>query len=559
MKRIISVIFVLLMSFVMSVSVSAKDTQIDRMIIDVHLDQRGNAYVKETWNMYVDEGSEVYKVLDNMDESLVRNLHVVDDQGMSYQYIDDWNVDLDKKDKDGKCGIIKDGNRYELCFGIGDYGQRTYSFEYQITHFVKQYDDVQGLNYAFFSDMDLNVNYAKVTLSSEYSFDKGNSQIWAFGYRGKVYYQDGDVILESDSSIGHDGQMQLLMRVDEGMFQGALKKHGDFQKILNLALKDSDYDEKSYDQGEYYNAYEYDHSVNGYLIGGIVSSVVLCSGLAISYGLKSSSMKKRRFEDNEELDLLSVQPYSMIPCEGDLFEIYFLAKNAHLIDEQNKGGLIGAILLKWIYSGWLTFEKKDKKGILKWESEKYEIDFHQTIQSHNELEMRLYGFIKEASGKNVILEDDEFELWCSSHYNQLQQWFTDVEEYIKNKYQEEGLIVEEEITDKWFFKTLHRKREVWSNVIKCKMKDVASLQQFLKNHFKELDEKQWEDYYMYASLLDVCDELKAYINMDIYPMFYTAYTLHHMSIDSYSSSVNSSSSVSGGGGGFSGGGGGGIR
>lgn len=558
MKKVVSIFFVLAMSFIMIKPVFARNTEIDRMIIDVYLDRQGNAYVKETWNMYVDEGSEIYKVLDHMEESYVKNLSVTDDKGYVYQYNDDWDIDLDKEEKDGKCGIIKDGDRYEICFGIGDYGQRTYSFEYQITHFIKQYDQVQGLNYAFFSDMDLNINYAKVTLSNEEAFNEENSQIWAFGYQGKVYYQDGCVVLESDGSIAQDGQMQLLMKINDGMFQGAFKQQGDFQKILERALKNSEYDEQSYDQGDYYKAYEYDDSVNGYLIGGVAMIILLSSGLTISYGVKSSSMKKKRYEDDEELDLLSVQPSSLIPCFGDLFEIYFLAKEAHLIDEENKGGLISALLLKWIKEGTLTFERRENKGFFKWNNEKYEIDFHSTMMSSNELEVRLYHFMKEASGKNMILEDHEFEMWCSSHYEQLQQWFQDVETSIKNKYYKEGLIREEEVTDRWLIQTLHRKREVWSHIIKDQIRSVVALQLFLKTCFDELDEKQWEDYYIYVSLLDTCDELKETVNMDIYPMFYTMYTLHHMAIDSYHSSMNSSSSVSGGGG-FSGGGGGGVR
>ena len=120
------------------------------------------------------------------------------------------------------------------------------------------------------------------------------------------------------------------------------------------------------------------------------------------------------------------------------------------------------------------------------------------------------------------------------------------------------MIREEEVTDRWLIQTLHRKREVWSHIIKDQIRSVVALQLFLKTCFDELDEKQWEDYYIYVSLLDTCDELKETVNMDIYPMFYTMYTLHHMAIDSYHSSMNSSSSVSGGGG-FSGGGGGGVR
>ena len=106
--------------------------------------------------------TEIYKVFDNMGDSHISNFNVVDDQGKRYQNIGEWDVDLDKEDKDGKCGMIQDGDRYELCFGIGEYGRRTYTFEYDIANFVQQYQDTQGFNYAFFSEMELEPHMSRL-------------------------------------------------------------------------------------------------------------------------------------------------------------------------------------------------------------------------------------------------------------------------------------------------------------------------------------------------------------------------------------------------------------
>ena len=51
-----------------------------------------------------------------------------------------------------------------------------------MTHFVKQYQDNQGLNYAFFSDMDISIEHALITVASPHPFNEDTALIWAFGY-----------------------------------------------------------------------------------------------------------------------------------------------------------------------------------------------------------------------------------------------------------------------------------------------------------------------------------------------------------------------------------------
>ena len=136
MKKKICLIFSLLLILIPSLSslVYGADTHLNDISIHTTLNNDGNAHVQEIWDINIEEGTEIYKVFDNMGDSHISNFNVVDDQGKRYQNIGEWDVDLDKEDKDGKCGMIQDGDRYELCFGIGEYGRRTYTFEYDIAN-----------------------------------------------------------------------------------------------------------------------------------------------------------------------------------------------------------------------------------------------------------------------------------------------------------------------------------------------------------------------------------------------------------------------------------------
>lgn len=576
MKKKLSLCVMIVVVCLLSIAPAfAKETAIKNMTIQVKLDEQGNAYVQEVWNMSVYEGTEVYKVLDNMEESVVSNLKVRDDKGNVYQYMDEWDVDLSREKKTGKCGIVQDEDRYELCFGIGEYGVRTYTFEYRISHFVKQYEKNQGFNYAFFSDISLDIDHVKVIMTSPYSFDETNSQLWAFGYNGKVYYDDGNVVLETTEALGEDAKMQLLMRIDDAVFQDNFEQKGDFEKIVNKAIKGSQYEENEYRQDGYYQAFEY-KSYDA-LIFGIIGIVVVAGiGIiivAVAYSSASEKLSRYRFSDNVEFDEDDVSVSRDIPCDRDLFMIYYLARKGNIISDDDNGGLIAAILLQWIQKGWLELQKEEEKGFFS-SKEGFSIDFSQTVPCVHPLEKQLLEFFVKASGKNKILETGEFEKWCEKHYEDLNKWFKSVKKTVKKDLKNQGLIQKEEVQRKWLVLTIEKQRNVFDYRLRQDMEKIAGLKRYLEeNGLKEekshLDIHQWEEYLIYANVLGVHDEAQEQIK-DFYPYyddyamsntFYTMSMVHMFTNKSYhaSQSAQSSSSFSGGGSSFSGGGGGGVR
>ena len=281
MKKKICLIFSLLLILIPSLSslVYGADTHLNDISIHTTLNNDGSAHVQEIWDINIEEGTEIYKVFDNMGDSHISNFNVVDDQGKRYQNIGEWDVDLDKEDKDGKCGVIQDGDRYELCFGIGEYGRRTYTFEYDIANFVQQYQDTQGFNYAFFSEMELEPQHVKITVSSSHDFNKNNAKIWAFGYQGVVYFDHGDVIMETQSAVPEGAKMQLLMQIDNETFSSAHVNDQSFQKILEDAIDGSEYEDEFYDQGDYYNSFMYKD--NTAMIIAIVFAVIGLIGAVV--------------------------------------------------------------------------------------------------------------------------------------------------------------------------------------------------------------------------------------------------------------------------------------
>ena len=105
--------------------------------INVEIDKNGIGHVKETWytNEEDKEATEKYKVISDLDDIKIRNFKVENDDG-SWQEVSPWNIDASFDDKAYKYGMVEDGDRVELCWGITNFGENTYHLSYDIDPLV---------------------------------------------------------------------------------------------------------------------------------------------------------------------------------------------------------------------------------------------------------------------------------------------------------------------------------------------------------------------------------------------------------------------------------------
>ena len=102
--------------------------------IRVVLRHDGSAVITETRRMTIDgEGTECFIGLANLGGSRVSGLWVADETGRRYERLSEWDTGLSRSQKTGKCGIVKTGKGYELCWGLGSEGERTYTTGYVMT------------------------------------------------------------------------------------------------------------------------------------------------------------------------------------------------------------------------------------------------------------------------------------------------------------------------------------------------------------------------------------------------------------------------------------------
>ena len=575
MKKKICFIFSLFLISVFSiVNVYAGDFDLNNMNINAILAKDGSIHIEEKWEVEIDEGSELYKVFDNMGKSQISNFKVRDEKGNIYTYIDEWDIDARFKEKAYKCGIIQDDDYYELCFGISEYGNRTYTFEYDISNFVQQYNDTQGFNYAFFSEMDVEVQNVRVELDAPFDFDTTNSKIWGFGYNGTVKFVNGNIVMQTSEPVEYEGKVQLLMQIKNGLFTNASLNNQSFEAIVQDAMDGSEY---SYE--EYLNGKAFKYKDYTWIVVAIVGSITAVAGVALTiYCIAYNKGKKEyQFSDYIDLDKKNINMFRDIPCHKDIYEFFYLANKLGLINNDNKSGLIAATLLRWVQKGYIDFKKEETRTFFM-KSEGFSIDLEKDIHVENELEEELLQFFKEAAGENGMLEKNEFEAWCKKHYISLEAWFEKNVEYVEKQYREQGKL-STEVTYTEFMKIkCEHDTDTYHPSIREEMEHILGLERFLEEmsyiHEKEVIEvKMWEEYLIFASILGIAEKVEKQLgklcpnfnevsNMDT---VYTTRMVRTMSYTGVSAAVSRSqgggggSSFSGGGGGFSGGGGGGSR
>lgn len=561
MKRLLSFLTVLLL--LIPTAVDASGTRVNSIDINCQIDQNGTATFVEKWDMDVSEGTEGYKIFNGMSDQPLKLIGVTDDRGKTYTNIGSWNSDLSKEYKTNKCGLIRDDGHYELCFGLGDYGRRSYTMTYQIDHFVNQYEDQQGINYAFISDMALNVGDVTIRVSGITPYSKDNAKIWAFGYSGSVNFDDGSVVLQTHSL--NSNKMQLLMGLESNAYASPNKRHASekFENVVKDAKEGS-----SYSKGM---------SKEAKIMLFIFITFVIVMVISIIVAVIVFSDSGVVFENGRTIKGKEVTPFREIPCDKDIFLFYYLAKKLDIIgDDESRENLISGFILKWVRDGVVTIREKESGAIVK--KKNYDMYLDVDVKFENKQESALYKMFILAS-KDGVLQTKAFQKWCGKHYKKIDSWFTKVDNIIEDSMNKNGYAKTATVYKRVLFWNIPRDRTVWTNKAYDQCLYVWGFNNFLKDedNMKEkaaIEVKLWDEYLIFAAVLGIADRVEKQLKVAIpryeemttynsFPIYYYTHTFAHNSMSAATAAVSAgqggSSSFSGGGSSFSGGGGGGVR
>jgi uncharacterized membrane protein YgcG len=522
--------------------------QLHDLDIRVVLYKNGDALISETRKMTIDsEGTECYIGLANMGQSTIKDLTVTDETGARYVYTD-WDVSKSRSWKQYKCGIVTTKRGYELCWGLGAEGERTYTTTYIMTGLVRGYPDACAIRHVFLdtavSPKPEHARVAITTADTTMVISDETCGLWGFKFQGELWFENGYMMAETTEPMNSEAGLYLMARFPKEMFEPTIWEEDSFEDKKEEAFEGSDYE---YDEDE--------DDMSGFewlmfiLVYGGAALLVIGSVVWRIYSVWSA---KRKLNKN-------LLWYRDIPLNGNLQEANKIL-NAYKYFNSDYNNLMSACILKLISMGIITIETKpNHKGKME---PNFVIHDYEEIDKQPVLMRQLYKIFKESAGSDRVLEPWELKSYMrsTSHQSVIDQFVT----------------------------TLHAKKDLSKYPPTDKsVNEVFGLRKFLKE-FTLLDERElkevtlWKDYMIYATLFGIADkvikEMKqvnpAYFDMDrvasqmaddmTLPLIYS--TLQRSTSSAVAAKAarehrahggGGHSSWGGGGGGFSGGGGGG--
>ncbi|MDD4541145.1 MAG: DUF2207 domain-containing protein [Eubacteriales bacterium] len=527
-------------------SVQARN-EIESIQIEATIQENGSVLIRDHRIFYADEGTEHYIALGNLGESELLSFVVYDENNKALEDVGDWNVNASFAQKAGKYGVNRTGQGIELCFGLGAYGRREFTLEYELSNFIFNLADNHQAFYWQFINPDMDpLDSIEINVKNETAFEFVNpeTRFWGFGHEGgTTQITNGSLIFKSGDSFRQSDYVVLL-----GIFEGApfptnysLDRTSEEQ--ITMAMEGAQLDE---DEGDF-------------KIGSIFRYIMIALLFLFPLGgaIKNANKKPKRqkFKPTVEDAYFRDIPYD----NHFIYTQYFT--NAEVSD------WISAFILKWVSEGRLI-DQVEEVGLI-FKRDKLELKIVPNLpQAENELESRLWNMVVEAAGEDQILSEKEFNSYVKKNISSFNSWTESVESKSETVMTYESYL--EEFSEK-VLKVFTRKRleitpkgqELGDNIVGFKnyLKDFSLLEERGVSHVG-----LWQDFMIWAAFMGIAEEVYEQlkiVNPQVeYQMPYSTQTIlmtHYFAnaVQSTQRSANAASSARGAGGSSFGGGGGG--
>lgn len=542
MKRL-PLLLAALLALALPARPAAAQNQVHDVDITVTLATDGSAQIREVWDMTLSRGTEVYLGRENLGDIRIKDLTVSDETGETYKTDHSWNTERSFEKKKNHCGLNSISGGYEICWGIGEYGRRTYTVDYTLTNLVKSLDDYDMIHYQFYTPNDFRGEHVKITIEKPGFVMDTLTRIWAFGYDGYIWREDGKVIAESENPLEPSHSIIVLMRFDKGTFASESVQERPFQVVLDKAL------EGAGGPDEYMPKWK----ENLYAVLGFLFFLGMCLLPFLPAVFRLIQRRKDKKNTFGTTNLASIPWGHEIPYGGDILKNYYVISNTPAL-KVRKNSVASAMILNMLQKGSLEATRSLDTG-------KVDIHFN-TDHDPSKLssaEDQLWRYMYEASGENHILEEKEFSKWARTHTGTLIAWTSRVKSDGLNALRNKSYYAQGKFTPEG----------------QAENRKILSFKKFLEDAtlIRERTTPEvalWQDYLIFASLIGVAEKVAKELK-DINPVvFEKAYSMAYSDMshvirlsDSYSNvmrqyAVTPTSSYSGGSlGGFSRSGGGG--
>lgn len=547
--------------------------------INVEIDQNGIGHVKETWqtNEENEEATEKYKVISDLGDIKIRNFKIENDGG-SWQEVSPWNIDASFDDKANKYGMVEDGDRVELCWGITNFGENTYHLSYDIDPLVVGLNDYDMIYFRFIKEnLDPLPDKISITIKGPNDFDD-EVLMWGFGFEGDVHNVDGEILAKSDGDVQYG---QVMLRFPKGTFDTSYHIDKDFDFYANMAQEGSDYgsaddaDDYEYGESTRFNPFLFFLSGALSLIGPIIGFIFF--GLAIKSLKGSNDYKIINKNVLKKASKLKDQYYRDIPYDGPIEDTYLISQNANGLNI-NFENYMTAFLLKWVYGDAISFGEEEEK-VLFFDTKSSYITINHEPTNMSKVESKFFDVLQrsEEYTDDGKIKQKHIEKFIKKNESFMEDYFESFSENSLDQLVDRGYLINNKkkkaLSKKYKNKITITDSgvDLYENFIKFKnyLEDYSLIEE------RDINEvKLWDGFMIYAAIYGISK--KVYSNFtEVYPEYenMSAFDFYMISnITSYSSGISSaassnlssfessgfggSSSFGGGGGSFGGGSGG---
>ncbi|MGI6685973.1 MAG: DUF2207 family protein [Bacillota bacterium] len=370
--------------------------QVDTVDIQAVIYEDGSMGITQIWEGSFNEGTESYIPMNAPDYLTISELTVSDQDG-SYDTVPDWNIHWSFEEKARKCGIYNTDNGYEICFGISRYGQNRYTISYKLDQVVGGYSDRDGVNFRFVND-GMNTTPTDVTvqvrLADGTPITDEIADIWGFGFEGEVGFEDGNIVVRTDTSLSVENHVTVLFALDKGILSPARQETGSFEEVQETAFQGSDYDDIG----------SADEEVS---VFAVIVTTLLFFGLPIGLIIGINRIKKKRAAKKLQRFSQRFGHFRDIPNEGSLSATYTLGR---MFDVCEDGVILATGMLRLVQLGCLSPVETQEVGFMGQTKETVSMRLKGSCHDKmNEYDEYLYTVLEGAAGADGILQAKELE------------------------------------------------------------------------------------------------------------------------------------------------------
>ena len=448
-----------LLAQLVAVGTAMGEARLKDLTVDVVLADNGDARITETRQMTVeDTGTECYVVIGNLNGSQIEDVRVTDETGVGYASHNPWDTSRTRSAKTAQWGLVATKDGYELCWGLGQSGERTYTVSYTVTSLLRSYDDYDGFNYMFVAErLSPPAEHATVRISRSGGFTSDDVRMWAFRFSGDIELRDGVVCAETTDELSGSQAMIVMLQFEKGLFHPTKQMEGSFETVKERAFEGSDY---------LTTLTDWLVEIGSYLYGLVV--VLFIPIIYLWDFVRRWRARRKAFKD--------LGWFRDLPYNGNLLMANQVL-NAYRYGKNDYKSLISALVLRLISIGALRIEH-DGIGIGEMKRER---------GLTNTRALRdLHGIFRDAAGDDGVLQPKELKRWMKKNNDRLSAFVS-------------GIVVDRSVKS-------------YKNEVE-KVREVFGLRQFLKD-FTLANERHasevalWKDYLIYAELFGIADQVR---------------------------------------------------